>query len=112
VRIKKFRKLEFLQQRETRSRPDLVITNKGHEEYEVHDILNDRRKNRKTEYLVRWKDYGPEDVGTKEKSTECTMDPTLVRVLRMSLRRGGVPCYEQCNRNRTDQGQEGQTHTR
>jgi chromodomain protein Y len=35
--------------------------NKGHEEYEVHDILDQRKKNGRTEYLVRWKDYGPKD---------------------------------------------------
>jgi hypothetical protein len=61
ARIKKFRKPEFLQQSQTGSRPDPIITNEGREEYEVHDILDERKNNGKTEYLIRWKDYGPED---------------------------------------------------
>jgi hypothetical protein len=33
----------------------------GREEYEVNEILEQRQKNGKTEYLIRWKDYRPED---------------------------------------------------
>jgi hypothetical protein len=61
ARIKKFKGPEFPMQLQAGSRPDPVITNKGREEYEVHDILDQRKKNGKMEYLVRWKDYGPED---------------------------------------------------
>jgi hypothetical protein len=43
------------------TRPDLIIVSDRREEYEVHEVLNKRRKNNRTEYLIRWKDYRPED---------------------------------------------------
>jgi hypothetical protein len=52
ARIKKFKNLEFPSQPQVASRPDPIITNEGHEEYEVHDILDQRKRNGKTEYLV------------------------------------------------------------
>jgi hypothetical protein len=61
AQIKRFRRPEFPQQPKIGSRPDPIITNEGREEYKVHDILNQRKRNGKTEYLVRWKDYGPKD---------------------------------------------------
>jgi hypothetical protein len=61
ARIKKFKEPEFPRQPQISSRPDPILTNEGHEEYEVHNILDHREKNEKTEYLVQWKDYGPED---------------------------------------------------
>jgi len=36
-----------------------VIDN--HEEYEVEEILDTRKKRKKTEYLVKWKRYGIEE---------------------------------------------------
>ena len=38
--------------------PDIID---GQEEYEVEDILSHRKTGTKTEYLVRFKNYGPED---------------------------------------------------
>jgi hypothetical protein len=41
--------------------PDPIITSDRKEEYEVHEILDERRRNGRTEYLVQWKDYSPKD---------------------------------------------------
>jgi hypothetical protein len=60
-RLKRFVMPAFGSQPQIGTRPDPVITNEGREEYEVQEILDKRGNGRKTEYLVRWKDYGPED---------------------------------------------------
>jgi hypothetical protein len=61
ARIKRFTELAFTGQPQPAQRPDLVLTNVGREEYEVEEVLDKRDHKGKMEYLVRWKDYGPED---------------------------------------------------
>jgi hypothetical protein len=61
ARIKRFTEPIFPGQPRKAQRPDPVLTNTGREEYEVEEILDDRERNNKKEYLVRWKDYRPED---------------------------------------------------
>jgi hypothetical protein len=60
-RLKKFVTPAFPGQPALGTRPDPVLKGKGREEYEVEEILNQQEKNKRTEYLVCWKDYGPED---------------------------------------------------
>jgi hypothetical protein len=60
-RLKKFVVPAFPGQPVPGLRPDPVLKNEGRKEYEVEEILDRHEKNKKTEYLVRWKDYGPED---------------------------------------------------
>jgi hypothetical protein len=61
ARIKRFSEAAFLEQPQKNQRPDPVLTNEGWEEYEVEEILDKRENSSKLEYLVRWRDYGPED---------------------------------------------------
>jgi hypothetical protein len=61
ARIKRFTEAAFPGQAQNNRRPDPVLTNEGKEEYEVEEILDKRQSNGRSEYLVRWKDYGPED---------------------------------------------------
>lgn len=41
-------------------RPRPVVTNSGAEEWEIEHILDRRTRGRGFQYLVRWRDYGPE----------------------------------------------------
>jgi hypothetical protein len=61
VRIKKFVEATFPGQPRQNQHPDSILTNEGKEEYEVEEILDERQNNNRHEYLVQWRDYGPED---------------------------------------------------
>jgi hypothetical protein len=43
------------------SRPDPILMADGKEEYAVQEVLDQWQRNGQPKYLVRWKDYGPED---------------------------------------------------
>jgi hypothetical protein len=60
-RIKKFVEATFPGKPRQNQRPDPILTNEGREEYEIEEILDERQNNDRSEYLVRWKDYSPED---------------------------------------------------
>ncbi|KAI0045323.1 hypothetical protein FA95DRAFT_1461908, partial [Auriscalpium vulgare] len=42
-------------------RPGPVLTADGEEEWEIEDIIDERRRGRGVQYLVRWKNWGDED---------------------------------------------------
>ena len=56
------------------SRPPLITTKDGNEEYFIHNIINERWRGHGTHYLVWWIGYGPEEnqwiAGSELKDTE------------------------------------------
>jgi hypothetical protein len=59
--MKKFIPSSFPGQPQPGTHPDPIVTAEGQEEYKVEEVLEQRQANGRTEYLVHWKDYGPED---------------------------------------------------
>jgi hypothetical protein len=55
--LRKFKKSEIEGQAQTPPPPVII---EGHEEFEVNEILNKRKRRGKVEYLVSWTNYGPE----------------------------------------------------
>jgi hypothetical protein len=60
-RIKKFKTPTFKSQEQLPQRPEPALVNGRELEYEVQEILAERRNGARTEFLVRWEGYGPED---------------------------------------------------
>jgi hypothetical protein len=42
-------------------RPSPIVTDEGEEEWEINEIIDERRRGRGKQYLVRWKGHGTED---------------------------------------------------
>ena len=49
-----------IKERPQPSHPEPEIDKEGEEAFEVEEILDSRLYRRKLEYLIKWKDYGPE----------------------------------------------------
>jgi hypothetical protein len=59
--LKPFHAPTFRSQEKIPLRPEPELSSEGHEEYEVREVLDQRRTGSKVEYLVCWEGYGPED---------------------------------------------------
>jgi hypothetical protein len=61
TRMKKFKEPKFKNQIQLPERLEPELVNDQNWEYEVREVLGERTVNNRTEYLVRWEGYGPED---------------------------------------------------
>ena len=68
-----------------RSEPPPPVIIEDQEQYEVKQILDQRKRNRNTEYLIAWEGYGPE-FNTWEKATTIEEDvPGMVKEFKEAL---------------------------
>jgi hypothetical protein len=59
--LKRFYPLAFPNHPQVPSQPDPMIEEENGPEYEVAKVVGKRNMETSIEYLVRWKNYGPED---------------------------------------------------